>query len=130
MSFKIKPSRKRTFEFVDGEDKLTVTFDFVCTEDIKSSEVIKRLKEGVADQDSATQFMWYTIRRSLIECTGIDDIDTGMSIALKDKDGKINDDIQRAIFEFIIGLGDMRSQIIDAYIGPTSKNSKPGVTQL
>lgn len=124
MPFVIKPSRKYTFTYEEEGNKLEADFDFICMEDGISEEVRNKLKDHNPDnpnKEAILSILWYNIRRSLKTVRGIQD-EEGKNIEITD------DNIQKAVFEFIIKCGDLRLQILTAYIGTAEKNLKPGVT--
>jgi hypothetical protein len=126
MPFVINPTRKRTFTHVEGEDKFEADFDFVCMEDGITKEIKEKLRShnlNSPDEDAALSIVWHQIRRSLKATRGIIDERTGQEVDIS------NSDIQRAVFEFIISFGNLREQILTAYIGPSGKNSNSGATQ-
>jgi hypothetical protein len=136
MPFVIKPTRKHEFTYEEDGDQLVAVFDFVCSEDgipksIRDKIVFpKKDEEGnIIDSGNTADVIWYNIRRSLKEVRGLIDADTGENITFIESDGSINEDKQKSVFEFLIGLS-MGPQFMDAYLGIDSKNSKAGATQL
>lgn len=156
MSFLINPTRKHTFKYVEEDVSFSVTFEFTCAEDMDLSEIKKRLsnldatkKDDPINQDRATNFMFYNLRKSLVDCEDIMDQDTNESIKIKNADGSINEEIQKGVFEAIRNLmctlkpavieGDkvieeakqepFLNRIMTAYLGTAGKNVKAGATQ-
>lgn len=120
--FAIKPNRKFTFKYGEGtEDAFTVDFDFICIEQINSDEVKNILK-------NVNGVIYYFMRKSLISVSGLINVDSGEPLKLYNEDGSINEEIQKAVFEFVMTFEEFRDQLITAYAGVSSKNLKTGVT--
>ena len=146
MPFKINTKKTYTFVYETEEDgKLTATFSFPTIEDEQTMEISKKLKgvdlskikEGDTSSDRAIiSTTLYTLRSSLVDFTGINDESTvteenpeGVPIKLRDENGDIIEEVQKAVFDFIFRLEGMKEKIMVAYIGPKGKNLKTGVMQ-
>lgn len=147
MAFTVKTNRKHTFKYtMEDESEFSVTFEFMYKEDRDSSKIIEVLAEldvdiSVENKDEIAKnpkarsalgnMTLYLIRTSLIECSGIMLEDAEGKIteaAIKDKDGKINVETQKGIFDAIWDIDKLRDKIQTAWNGPTEKNSSTGAT--
>ena len=157
MAFLIDPKRRHTFKYAEDDISFSVTFEFTCAEDMDLSEIKKRLgdlntdkKDDEVEQNKATNFMFYNLRKALVECEDINHHETNEPIEIKSPDGSINVENQKGVFEAIRSLmcvvtpeikdeeGNVTQEekkepfinrVITAYIGAKGKNSKPGATQ-
>lgn len=146
MPFILNPKRKYEFTYTDGDNSLTAIFDFPCVEDRNNSKIRKKLEgvnvskiaTGDKDQDTidiASNLIWYNIRTALKEIHGVveegtitEECPEGKEITFYNEDGSINEDMQKAVLEFLItlpaeeGKESIRDQVYTAFLGPIGKN--------
>ena len=126
MPFKINPKRNFTFKHTVGEDSFEVDFSFRRTEEPRPKDLLDKLA-GVKDTDGLTDDMSHfiffsTLRSALKAQRGIIDETTDKELELVKEDGSINEENQKAIFDFCITLDTLREDIITAYNGFMGKN--------
>lgn len=126
MPFVMKKSRRQEFTYKDEEsgESFTAVFEFICMEDRFSKEFFDKLKNydsSNPDVGTTTNILWYNIRKSLVALEGVVDED-GAPITIVNEDGTVNEGIQKAALEYIIGFEGMSKDIMTAFIGSAGKN--------
>jgi hypothetical protein len=141
--FVLNPTRKFTVKYtappVEGssiEDSFEADFEFILTEDCFTDDIRKRVIElkPILEKDTNEEkvekiykqqsVIWHKIRRSLKAVRGINDVDGNpINIII---DGKVNEDIQAAVFEFITNFDDVSTKVLSAYLGLNTKNLNAG----
>jgi len=111
MAFLVDPKRRHTFKYDEDGVSFSVTFEFVCSEDLDLSEIRRRLSDFDVDkkddskaQDRSTNFMLYNLRTALIECEDILHHETNEPLKIRNDDGSINVENQKGIFEAVKNL--------------------------
>jgi len=150
MPFTVNPNRRVKFNAVykdeSGDEtqniEYSVTFDFIIAEDVDYGELRSKLEDKTpveiidpktnkpqidpkTEKPIETAGMMnaylYTLRTSLVACSGIEDPD-GNEITIKDDDGNIIEANQKAVFEAIRMDSELFDRIQTAYLGTKGKN--------
>lgn len=144
MSFKVNPVREKKFHHktvdTDGTPiEFSVTFNFICSEDIDYAELRKKIenKEKLSVEDENGKIsevemgtynaFLYTLRTSLTDWEGITDLE-GKPLAVRNDKGEIIIAHQKAVFEAIRtlpteeGQQSLMDKITIAYTGYKGKN--------
>lgn len=147
MLFKVNPKREETVteEVVDEEGNsgtFKLHLEFQSSEELNYTEYRKRLStsegtEIVTDENGEEQEIdegtynafLYSLRTSIIGAEPIADLD-GEPLVIKDEEGNINEENQKAVFEFVKQIPELYDKLITAYKGHLGKNYKTGATQL
>lgn len=121
MAFKLNPNRRITIKHVEGEDELEAVFVFPCLEDREDlGKLMGKLKDydpEKAQEEDTVKLFWYTLRTALVEIKGVVNEETGEPIAING-----DEEMQKVVFDFLIGLEGMVDKILTAYVGPKGKN--------
>lgn len=149
MALKLSLNRVHTFEYDEGDEQFKVTFEFPYSEDLDRLSIRKLLnkkygkiefkadKDGKENDPTDEELEYLSdmsniiMRKALVSMEskeGIED-ENGNLIKLKNDDGSINEQVQKAMFEYVKSKTELYTKILMAYVGPKSKNLKTGVTQ-
>jgi len=139
--FKINTNRKIdvVYESEDKETSFSITMEAIASEDQNMEEIRKKLGslgdtdlegevEGSDKVSHALNFLHYSLRKSIIGCKDILDLD-GNPVSLKKEDGTINEDIQKALYDHVSKLSGFLGKMVTAYNDISGKNEKSGATQ-
>ena len=128
MPFTLNPNRKIVIKHKEGDDELEAVFVFPCMEEREDLDELLKKLEGFDPNEpnpkSGIKLMWYTLRTALQEVKGITNEETGEPIVING-----DPEMQKVVFDFLIGLEGMQEKIFTAYVGPKGKNLKSGATQ-
>lgn len=144
--FEVNPNRKFDFEYEVKEGEwVTVTFDFPWSEDIDYTQVrillkdipkfekgdrVKKMKDGksitkeeadLMAESKSLQVYYNLMRKSLVGCSGFGHKDKEFSIY--DEDGKIIENNQKCIFDFVKVNQTLMDKVSLAYAGEVDEGN-------
>lgn len=138
MGFVVNPKREVTFHHTIVEEglesiEISATFDFIFAEDVDYVELQRKaadktvliLKDEKGNEKEVNMGLYntllYSLRTSLIACTGFEDPD-GKEIKIKDEKGKTIVNNQLVVFEAIRIMKELFEKVVLAYTGTKEKN--------
>ena len=146
MVFKVNPNRNVTINHVlkdeeGNEGTFSLHLRFKNSEELDYTEYRKRMEysqgthtvkdeEGNEEEveEGAYNAFLYTLRTSIIGAEPIADLD-GNPLKIIDEEGNVNEENQKAVFEFVKSIPELYDKMITAYQGHLGKNYKTGATQ-
>ena len=122
MAFVVKKSQpKKRYDYDKDGIQFSLFFEFPYKEERSYSKLKAALKNVEDEDDSVGNFTIFTLRTSLKGWEGIVDEENN-TISLMDENGKVDEYIQKEVFEQITNIPGVMTDLVTLYMGVTSKN--------